>query len=209
MIFWCEKTLFFAIISSMNELLIKKKKFVVESTLAVHEDHTTYSCVYSGVHYMVRTYDKDYEQVLADYKTLKHAGINMAKMDFHDDERKIIAFDYFPEKDALERLSEGPLPEEYFAALFSLYRFARFSKISLSWEPQNFMLRGSQMFYLPHKVAKLTEENGLEKGGLATWFLGKEGIANLARKGYDVSKFTPMSEAEVNKAMTLMAVKYW
>jgi hypothetical protein len=158
---------------------------------------------------MVRTYDKDYEQVLADYKTLKHAGINMAKMDFHDDERKIIAFDYFPEKDALERLAEGPLPEEYFAALFSLYRFARFSKISLSWEPQNFMLRGSQMFYLPHKVTKLTEENGLEKGGLATWFLGKEGIANLARKGYDVSKFTPMSEAEVNKAMTLMAVKYW
>jgi hypothetical protein len=133
----------------------------------------------------------------------------MAKICFHDDEQHVIVFDYFPEEDCLTVLSKGPLTEPYFDALFSLYRFARFSKVALDWEPQNFMLRGSQMFYLPHKVTKLTEENGLEKGGLATWFLGKEGIANLARKGYDVSKFTPMSEAEVNKAMTLMAVKYW
>ena len=81
--------------------------------------------------------------------------------------------------------------------------------MALSWEPQNFMLRGSQMFYLPIKVEKLTDDNGLEKGGLATWFHGEEGLANLARKGYDVSKFQELSSAEVSKAMALMAVKYW
>jgi hypothetical protein len=158
---------------------------------------------------MVRVYREGYDKVLEDYKTLKHAGINMAKMDYHDDERKAIAFDYFPEKDILETLAVKPLEEGYFAALFSLYRFARFSKVALSWEPQNFMLRGSQMFYLPIKVEKLTDDNGLEKGGLATWFHGEEGLANLARKGYDVSKFQELSSAEVSKAMALMAVKYW
>lgn len=193
----------------MDEILIKKKKFVVESVLAEHPDHTTYVCVYSNVHYMVRVYRQGYDKVLEDYKTLKHAGINMAKMDYHDDERKAIAFDYFPEKDILETLAVKPLEEGYFAALFSLYRFARFSKVALSWEPQNFMLRGSQMFYLPIKVEKLTDDNGLEKGGLATWFHGEEGLANLARKGYDVSKFQELSSAEVSKAMALMAVKYW
>ena len=190
-------------------IIVKGKRFVPTSVKAEHREHTTYIATWSNRIYLVRTYNMNYEKALADYKELKHAGINMAKMDFHDDERKIIAFDYFPEKDALERLSEGPLPEEYFAALFSLYRFARFSKISLSWEPQNFMLRGSQMFYLPTKWSRLTDENRFEKEGLFSWFWGKEGVELLKRKGYDVSGKRVMTEVEVNKAATLMAVRYW
>ena len=190
-------------------LFIKKKKFVIESTLATHPDHTTYACIYSGVRYMVRVYREGYEQMLADYKILKHAGINMAMMDYHDDENKIIAFDYFPEPDVLEVLAKGDLPEKYFEALFSLYRFARFSRVALDWEPQNFMLRGSQMFYLPIKVRKMDDKNGLEKGGLAAWFRGKELKKILEKKGYDLSNYKAMDDALVNKQMTLMAVKYW
>ena len=190
-------------------MFIKKKKFVIESTLATHPDHTTYACIYSGVRYMVRVYREGYEQMLADYKILKHAGINMAMMDYHDDENKIIAFDYFPEPDVLEVLAKGDLPENYFEALFSLYRFARFSRVALDWEPQNFMLRGSQMFYLPIKVRKMDDKNGLEKGGLAAWFRGKELKKILEKKGYDLSNYKAMDDALVNKQMTLMAVKYW
>ena len=51
----------------MDEILIKKKKFVVESVLAEHPDHTTYVCVYSNVHYMVRVYREGYDKVLEDY----------------------------------------------------------------------------------------------------------------------------------------------
>ena len=173
-------------------LFIKKKKFVIESTLATHPDHTTYACIYSGVRYMVRVYREGYEQMLADYKILK-----------------IIAFDYFPEPDVLEVLAKGDLPEKYFEALFSLYRFARFSRVALDWEPQNFMLRGSQMFYLPIKVRKMDDKNGLEKGGLAAWFRGKELKKILEKKGYDLSNYKAMDDALVNKQMTLMAVKYW
>ncbi len=190
-------------------LLIKKKKFTIESVLAEHPDHTTYACIYSGVRYMVRVFREGYEEMLADYKILKHAGINMAVMDYHDDENKIVAFDYFPEPDVLEVLAKGDLPEIYFETLFSLYRFARFSKLALDWEPQNFMLRGSQMFYLPIKVKKLDETNGLEKGGLANWFRGKELLRILKKKGYDVSNYVPLEDAHVNKNMTLMTVKYW
>lgn len=191
------------------EFIIKKKKFVVEKVISEHEDHSSYICVYSGVHYLVRVYREGYEKVLADYKTLKHAGINMAKIDYHDDEAHIIAFDAFPEEDALEVIAKGALPEKYFETLFALYRFARFSKIALDWAPQNFMLRGSQMFYLPIKVAPLTEKNKLEDNGLALWFRGEQLKAILKKKGYDVSSYQAMSEAEVNKAMVLMAVKYF
>ena len=147
----------------MDEILIKKKKFVVESVLAEHPDHTTYVCVYSNVHYMVRVYREGYDKVLEDYKTLKHAGINMAKMDYHDDERKAIAFDYFPEKDILETLAVKPLEEGYFAALFSLYRFARFQKrggdrSSLAWR-RHYFDYFVQKVYNAYVLRRRTAEN--------------------------------------------------
>jgi hypothetical protein len=39
--------------------------------------------------------------------------------------------------------------------------------------------------------------------------LGKEGRALLARKGFDISNLPNLEDAAVNKAMALMAVKYW
>lgn len=201
---------YFAIIRGpMEEIWIKKKKFTVVKVVANHPDHDSYIATYANVSYLVRVYREEYQKVLDDYKLLKHCGINMAKMNFHDDERQIIAFDAFHENDVLSELSKGPLPEEYFRALFALYRFARFSKIALDWAPQNFMLRGSQMFYLPIKVSKMDETNGLEKVGLASWFHGKELKEILKKKGYDVSGYQMMSDAEVNKSMALMAIKYW
>lgn len=194
----------------MDEVIqVKNKKFVVVSTKAVHEDHTTYICTWSNRTYLLRTFVTGYEQALKDYKTLKHAGINMAKICFHDDDKKIIVFDYFPEEDCLEVLSKGPLPDIYYDALFALYRFARFSKVALDWEPQNFMLRGTQMFYLPTKWEPLNENNPLEKEGIRTWFLGKEGRALLARKGFDVSALPTLDENVVNKSIVLTSVRYW
>ena len=197
-------------ISNMEEFIqIKNKKFVLTQLRAEHEDHSTYICTWSGRTYCLRTYRQGFEKAMADYKQLKHAGINMAKICFHDDINHVIVFDYFPEENCLAVLSKGPMSERYFEALFALYRFARFSKVALDWHPQNFMLRGSQMFYLPTKWEPLNETNGLEKEGLRHWFLGEEGRAELARKGFDISNLPSMSELEVNKAMVLTATRYW
>ena len=188
---------------------IKNKKFVITSVKAEHEDHTTYICSWSGRTYLLRTFNSGFEKAMADYKELKHAGINMAKICFHDDVNHVIVFDYFPEDDCLTALSKGPLPAIYFDALFFLYRFARFSKVALDWEPQNFMLRGTQMFYLPTKWERLNDSNGLDKAGIRTWFHGKEGLALLKRKGFDISSFRQMEDNEVNKQIVLTAVNYW
>ena len=189
---------------------IKNKKFVPVSIKASHSGHVTYIATWSGRTYLIRVYRMDlFAEAMADYKQLKHAGINMAKLCFHDDEHGVLVFDYFPEDDCLTVLSRGPLGEEYFEALFALYRFARFSKVALDWEPQNFMLRGSQMFYLPTKWAPLTDENKFERIGLLTWFWGKEGVELLTRKGYDVSGHPHLSDAEAKKQATLYAVRYW
>ena len=195
-----------------EEILIKNKKFVLLETKAVHPDHSTYTSTWSGRPYLIRTFNDEehYLRAMSDYKTLKHAGINMAKVCFHDDEKWVIVFDLFPENDCLKDLSKGPLSLMHFEALFALYRFARFSKVALDWEPQNFMLRGSQMFYLPTKWEPLKDENLFEKSvAYRTWFLGKEGRSLLEKKGFDVSSLPSLSEAEVNKTLTLMAVRYW
>lgn len=194
----------------MEEVIqVKTKKFVVVSVRAEHEDHTTYICTWSGRTYLVRVFRDGFEQTMADYRTLKRAGINMAKINYHDDANKVIVFDYFPEDDCLTELSKGPLPDVYFEALFSLYRFARFSKVALDWEPQNFMLRGSQMFYLPTKWEPLTQDNRLEKEGIRTWFLGKEGRGLLKRKGFDISALPTIEENALNKSIVLTSVRFW
>ena len=192
-----------------NVIVAKNKKFVVVSTKMIHEDHVTYICTWSNRTYLVRTFNTDYEKALADYKVLKRAGINMAKICFHDDAAKVIVFDYFPEEDCLTTLSKGPLPDIYFDALFALYRFARFSKVSLDWEPQNFMLRGTQMFYLPTKWEPMNEQNGLEKAGIRTWYLGKEGRGLLARKGFDITNLPSIEENAVNKSIVLHSIQHW
>lgn len=188
---------------------IKNKKFVVTEVIATHEDHESLVATWSGRTYLIRVYKEGYSQMMADYKVLKHAGINMAKICYHDDEAQIVAFDYFPEDDCLTALSKGPLPEIYFEALLSLYRFARFSKVCLDWEPQNFMLRGTQMFYLPTKQEKLTDDNRLEKDKLRTWFLGKEGRGLLKRKGFDIDNLPSLEDNQVNKEMVLLTLRYW
>ena len=191
---------------------IKNKKFVINETKAVHHDHSTYTSTWSNRPYLIRVFvnRESYHQALSDYKALKHAGINMAKMCFHDEEQHVIVFDLFPEDDCLTDLSKGPLSELHFQALFALYRFARFSKVSLDWEPQNFMLRGSQMFYLPTKWSPMKEDNRFETSkDYRTWFLGKDGRGLLYKKGYDVSKLPSLSETEVNKASVLMVTLYW
>jgi len=194
----------------MEEFIqIKNKKFVLTSLRAEHEDHSTYICTWSNRTYCLRIYKEGFDKAMADYRQLKHAGINMAKICFHDAAQQVIVFDYFPEEDCLTVLGRGPLAEEYLEALFALYRFARFSKVALDWQPQNFMLRGHQMFYLPTKWEPLTDDNRLEKEGLRHWFLGDEARALLKRKGFDVSALPHMSEAEVNKAMALTVVRYW
>lgn len=188
---------------------IKNKRFALEKVIAEHDDHTTYLASWSGRTYFVRTFTTGFEKAMADYKALKHAGINMARMCYHEDEKHVIVFDYFPEDDCLTTMSKGPLSERYFEALFDLYRFARFAKVALDWEPQNFMLRGNQMFYLPTKYSPLTEDNLFEKTGLRSWFLGKEGHALLKRKGFSTDGVPLLSDPEVNKAMVLMATRYW
>ena len=194
----------------MEEMIVvKNKKFVLQSVKAEHPDHTTYIATWSNRTYLVRVFREGYKQALADYKALKRAGINMAKTCFHDDDVQAIVFDYYPEDDCLTVLSKGPLPELYFDALFSLYRFAKFSKVVLDWEPQNFMLRGTQMFYLPTKWEALTEDNKLEKKGLRTWFLGKEGHELLRRKGFDTKGLPFLEENVVNKTLVLMTVRFW
>lgn len=109
----------------------------------------------------------------------------------------------------LEVLSKNELTDAYFTALFDLYRFCRYSKVALDWEPQNFMLRGSQMFYLPTKWEPLTDKNHLEKGKLRTWFLGEEGHELLKKKGFETAGLPMLKEEEVNKAVVLTTVKNW
>lgn len=169
-------------------------------------EHETLIATWCGRTYLLRVFEQGFEEAMKDYRVLKHAGINMAKICFHDDNQKIIVFDYFPEDDCLTDLSKGPLSDLHFEALFALYRFARFSKVALDWEPQNFMLRGSQMFYLPTKWEPMTEKNRLEDN-LMTWFLGPEGIGLLKKKGFDVSKLPHMGQAEANKTAVLTAIK--
>ena len=49
----------------------------------------------------------------------------------------------------------------------------------------------------------------LEKEVIRTWFLGKEGRALLAHKGFDISSLPSMEENAVNKSIVLMSVRFW
>lgn len=195
----------------MENILFKKKEYKVIEKLSDHEYYSSYKCSFKNKVYFVRAFANQAE-FLADYnsyKELKKLGITMPKLLKKDKKSNVIIYEYIDGDNVAKHLAKEDLPDEYFSMMFNMYRFARFSKFELDYNPINYVVKNNTLYYLSHVKKKQNQEINFENYGINFWLMSKEGYENLKQLGFEVDSKRVVSKGDVNKKIVLLSIMKW
>jgi hypothetical protein len=194
----------------MKGFVIDGKSYDVAEAYFSFDGLRRFHAIRDGRNYLLSIYDGDgYGIALESRKKLSKFGIPITKLVASDPLERAIVYDMPDGENVLSVLAKGPLEEKYFEEIYRLYRFARFSKIALSWHPENFIMGKKGLVYLGEEFSPLSERTKLENMGIREWILGQEGLDHLHEKGYELNGVSPLAENVVNKQIVLISVSYW
>ena len=192
----------------MNESkTFKRRKYEVIKSLNPHE----FSVRRKNKYFHLKTFDdiKSFNKEISDYKAITKYGIKVPRMLKSSKRELSILFEYVGEETIDKLLDQGDIDEKVFDKLFTIYRFARFSHIELTYLPENDALYNGELFYLLYEFSKENKERNLENYGIRFWFTGVEGISHLKELGYEVNNARLLSKAELNKKIVLISIMKW
>ncbi len=140
-------------------------------------------------------------------KNLKKIGVDSPKLKKADKNTNAILLKYFEGERVDKLLFESPLSDGIFEEAFRLARFARLSKYTLDFAPENFLYGKKGMVYVGTGLYPLKEERRFERNDIRLWIYTSEGVAHLKSLGYDVTGIVPYNETEGNRQVVLTVVK--
>ena len=195
----------------MEKRIVKRYEYeLLENTF--HNDYLdVFIARRKDRHYSFREYRSAdlYRDELAKYKKIQKIGVNVQKLIAHDKRALILIFERFHEPSALEILSKQELPELYYKLLFTIYRLCRFAKVEINYLPENFILKGTTLYYIGEEIFEPDPRHNLENFGLRYWMYSKEATTLLSKKGYSINPKRLISDEEANKRIVLLSVIHW
>ncbi|MCF0107472.1 MAG: hypothetical protein HUJ59_00455 [Bacilli bacterium] len=194
----------------LEEIEIKRKVFKVVSPLG----KKTRIVERKGQQYFLKDFGnetKQFEDYIEGYNTLKVSGITVPKVYMYDKSRNIVISEYIPGKTVIEDLVDHDLKERYFEEAFNFNYYARKGKFSIDFDPKNFKLLKGKMTYLPMTIDKFNDKWSFEKNHIVIWFYSRELVKYLKNNvmEVDADRANNKSQAEMNKQIALMVVKYY
>ena len=195
----------------MEKRVIKRYEYELMQLLKHTEEVDIYLAKRKDRYFSFREYrvEKPYNEDLAKYKKIQKIGVNVQKLIAHDRQLLVLIFECFQEPTALDVLAKEELKEIYFKQLFTIYRFCRFSKVELNYLPNNFVLKGTTLYYVGEEITASDPSRNLENFGLRYWIYSKEASELLEEKGLPSEPKRLISEEETNKRIVLLSVTYW
>ncbi|MDY0345298.1 MAG: hypothetical protein RBR44_01900 [Bacilli bacterium] len=195
----------------MEKRVIKRYEYELMQLLKHTEEVDIYLAKRKDRYFSFREYrvEKPYNEDLAKYKKIQKIGVNVQKLIAHDRQLLVLIFECFQEPTALDVLAKEELKEIYFKQLFTIYRFCRFSKVELNYLPNNFVLKGTTLYYIGEEITASDPSRNLENFGLRYWIYSKEASELLEEKGLPIEPKRLISEEETNKRIVLLSVTYW
>jgi hypothetical protein len=195
----------------MEKRVIKRYEYELMQLLKHTEEVDIYLAKRKDRYFSFREYrvEKPYNEDLAKYKKIQKIGVNVQKLIAHDRQLLVLIFECFQEPTALDVLAKEELKEIYFKQLFTIYRFCRFSKVELNYLPNNFVLKGTTLYYVGEEITASDPSRNLENFGLRYWIYSKEASELLEEKGLPIEPKRLISEEETNKRIVLLSVTYW
>lgn len=192
----------------MDSIIIKKKVFNIVSQIG----ERTFKCEYNNKFYFVKNFGFDKTECkdfLYRVKKISFANINIPKLDFIDKKQCIVALDFIERENPFNKLIDGDLDEEYYKELFLCVRNCKKEHIQLDYNPNNFRFKDGKLFYLPFKFKEYIYDYNFIDYDVKVWFYTKEFSNLVLAYGFNVDKDRLKNEFEINKKMTLMAIKYF
>ena len=193
----------------MNEIIeIKRKEFEVIEQLG----DRSFKAERKGNYFFIKKFEDDkkgFEDFVEAEHKLRVSGVTNPKCYLYDKKLRIVVVEYIEGDTCLEALLGGDLTESIIELLFKTFWYARTDRMALDYRPDNFKFVNGKLYYLPFKFTKFVDKEEFIQNDIRLWFFTKEFIKYCHSLGIDVDQSHLKSDYEVNKAITLMTVKYY
>lgn len=195
----------------MENIVFKRKNFVVEKELNKSEYVTSFLVSYKNKQFLLKQFNNpvSFNNEIDSYKRITDYGIKVPILKKKDKKNNLLLFQYVGDNTVDKILAKEDINDEIFSKLFNMYRFARFSHIELNYMPENYCLFNDELYYLSYNFSKQDKNKNLENYGIRYWYSGKEGIAHLEELGYEIDHKRLIDEANLNKKIILLSIMKW
>lgn len=189
---------------------IKHKEYhLLEELKNSNDDYFYAKCECKGNIYILRKYNTEFVGAIDEQKKLNKYGINIPKLIAVDKKQMITIEESIDGKTCFEELLDNDLDDKHFELLFVMYRFCRFSKINLDYNPKNFILKDKKLYYTGRHFWPLKKEKNLENEGIRYWLYTNEFANYLQELSINVDFKRVLPEEVANKKIVLLCVTYW
>ena len=193
----------------MKEIIeIKRKEFEIVEKLGPR----SYKVERKGNYYFLKKFENDkkgFETVVKNQEYLRNSGFTIPKVYMWDKNSYIFITDYIDGETAFDLLVKDDLDEKILECLFNMFWYAKKSHNSIDFDPINFRYFNDKLYYLPFKMINLDSKRDFLTKDLPFWFLTKEFVQLAHSRHVEIDTKRMLSEFEMNKKMTLMAIKYY
>ena len=190
----------------MSDYLIKRKAFNVKEV--IDEKHQIIER--KNRLFFVTHFDDaiSFDRALRINKGFDSRGIQVPKIKFKNKANNDLIYEYFDADRVIKDLQFGDLKEEVYDELFKMFWRCKQEKMTLDFDPENFIFFNGKLYYLSLKLSKLENKDDFLNHDLKMWFYTKELEKLLKEKGLKTEGKVE-EEYATNKRITLMCVKYY
>lgn len=188
---------------------IKRKIFEVVEKLG----ERSYKVSRKGKIYFLKDFENDkkgFEKYVETESKLNGTGIAHPKIYAYDKNIYVVVSEFIEGTTVCEDLIKEDLSEQYYELVFRANWFIKKDKFAINYNPRLWKLNNGKLFYLGPICGKFEENSSFEKEQMRLWFYSKDFAKFLIQNGLPVDRSrVPENEAQVNKKMALMVVKYY
>lgn len=193
----------------MKEIIeIKRKEFEIVEKLG----ERSYKVERKGKFYFLKKFDNDkkgFETIVKNQEMLKLSGITIPKVYMWDKNAMIFIVDFIEGENVFDLLCKDELDEKVYEGLFNDFWFCKRNKCSIDFDPISFKFYDGKLYYLPFIKKDFDSKRDFLTKDLPFWFFTKDFVKLAHSRVVDVDESRLKNDFEMNKAMTLMAIKYY
>ena len=193
----------------MTEIIdIKRKEFEIIEKLG----DRSYKVERKGKYYFLKDFGDDikgFQKIIKNQEVLRNCGFTMPKVYMWDKNANIFVVDYIDGENVFNILCKEDLDEKILEGVFLMAWYARKARYYIDFDPINFRFSDGKLFYLPYKMVEFDSKRDFLVKDLPYWFFTKDFVKLAHSRQVEVDESRLLGDFEMNKKMTLMAIKYY
>ena len=193
----------------MKEIIeIKRKEFEVIEKIG----DRSYKVERKGKVYFLKKFENDikgFQKIIKNQEILRNSGFSIPKVYMWDKGSNVFVADYIEGENVFYILKEKDLDEKILDELFKMAWYQKNSRNGIDFDPINFKFYNDKLYYLPFKLVEYDSRRDFLVKDLPYWFFTKDFVKLAHSRQVDVDESRLLNDFEMNKKMTLMAIKYY